>query len=453
MLLICYTTHPRYKTAYIFPSSLGSTCCFAKDRRLFLHQSMDKSKLEVLYKTFFKLARSLVLRSVSLPLHHHHHQHHQHHHRDDPWSLNHVPSTKIPIHQISTPPRVLDTDITLCQDWCLLWPRDLLLQCFTMLFTSQVWSTVHWTLPHEIPSFQNPYFHPLLLRQLLCVRTHIVEASPQDSTRLIMQKTRESQESFLITFHFPPDFTTKAASMAPSALSNHLDSSSTDTAAAPATNNASSARMATTKLGVRCWGGWNLSWAEKVLRANKTQEDLATSRHLNFLTIKGASVPASPPQAPQRPVLRIGTPEKPIWHRNTSVVVAAGHLPTCASVLSKRSSRGRWARISWDGQRLRISINHRQFGPHSTESVSVVFCGQKKWSMIWSMSHIVLCTALRLGCEIATVLLSNRTQSSERLLKAPMIWFCAVTLNTSPSVNRHSKLYSLEPNIFFCPLW
>ena len=73
--------------------------------------------------------------------------------------------------------------------------------------------------------------------------------------------------------------------MAPSALSNHLDSSSTDTAAAPATNNASSARMATTKLGVRCWEGWNLSWAEKVLRANKTQEDLATPRHLNFLQI------------------------------------------------------------------------------------------------------------------------------------------------------------------------
>ena len=201
-----------------------------------------------------------------------------------------------------------------------------------------------------------------------------------------MQKTRESQESFLITFHFPPDFTTKAVSMAPSALSNHLDSSSTDTAAAPATNNASSARMAATKLGVRCWEGWNLSWAEKVLRANKTQEDLATSRHLNFLTIKGASVPASPPQAPQRPVLRIGTPDKPIWHRNTSVVVAAGHLPTCASVLSKRSSRGRWARISWDGQRLRISINHRQFGPPSTESVSVVFCGQKNEAW-YDVSH------------------------------------------------------------------
>ena len=258
--------------------------------------------------------------------------------------------------------------------------------------------------------------------------------------------------------------------MAPSALSNHLDSSSTDTAAAPATNNASSARMAATKLGVRCWEGWNLSWAEKVLRAKKNTGRLGNTKTPQLLTNqfyrselheKGASVPASPPQVPQRPVLRIGTPEKPIRHRNTSVVVAAGHLPTCASVLSKRSSRGRWARISWDGQRLRISINHRQFGPPSTESVSVVFCGQKKWSMIWSMYHIVLCTALlnilnafrRLASEIATVILSNRTQSSKRLLKAPMIWFCDVTLNTSHSVNRHSKLYSLEPNIFFCPLW
>lgn len=76
------------------------------------------------------------------------------------------------------------------------------------------------------------------------------------------------------------------------------------------------------------------------------------------------------------------------------------------------------------------------------------------------MYHIGLHTALlnilnpfrRLASEIATVILSNRTQSSKRLLKAPMIWFCAVTLNTSPSVNRHSKLYSLEFNIFFCPL-
>ena len=201
MLLICYTTHPRYKTAYIFPSSLGSTCCFAKDRRLFLHQSMDKSKLEVLYKTFFKLARSLVLRDVNLH-HHHHHHHHQQHHRDDPWSLNHVPSTKLPIHQISTPPRVLDTDITLCQDWCLLWPRDLLLQCFTMLFTSQVWSTVHWTLPHEIPSFQNPYFHPLLLRQLLCVRTHIVEASASTGFHKA-HYAKDSRISGIIPNHFP----------------------------------------------------------------------------------------------------------------------------------------------------------------------------------------------------------------------------------------------------------